>query len=201
MEPYKSVRVNFDNDDYENVCERFGGGFDALPAWRDLGNLLAHRAGWHFNVANHGEALWCCGVLGEARLVVYVEPAGFHCYDHGEDDDAVFASTAGVEAWLSTREEAARTPSAVIKEMAQTFDWQVLRDYPFRLDVSWSDGMYCATLPALYEPSFGANVRDVVNGAAEMLCQLFDAPAELARQLTITVEMDNSATDQMRSAA
>lgn len=200
QEPYKTVRVSFDNDDYENACERFGGGFEALPAWQDLGNLLAYRAGWHFNIADPGEALWCCGVLGESRLVVYVKPAGFHCYDRAEDSEAVVPDTAGIEAWLAPREADASTPSALMQEMAKANDWQVLRIHQFLLDMSWSDGMFCATLPALHEPSFGIGLGDAINGAAEMLCQLFGAPLELASQLTIAVNMDQSATDHVRSA-
>ncbi|MGW2232292.1 hypothetical protein [Streptomyces formicae] len=29
---YLSVKVNFDNSDYDNVCDTFGGGFERLPA-------------------------------------------------------------------------------------------------------------------------------------------------------------------------
>ncbi|MFE1198399.1 hypothetical protein ACFW6E_37585 [Streptomyces olivaceoviridis] len=93
-----SVKVNFSNSDYYNVCDTFGGGFERLPAWRALGDLLAHRPGWHFDVVNRGEALWCLGVLGECRLAIHVtEDLGFHCYDHDDDSDVVAADTAEVE--------------------------------------------------------------------------------------------------------
>lgn len=106
---YLSVEVNFDNSDYDNVCDTFGGGFDRLPAWRELGNLLAHRPGWHFDVVNQGEALWCLGVLGECRLAIHVtEGLRYHCYDRGSDSDTVAADTTAVESWLKDREKAAR---------------------------------------------------------------------------------------------
>ncbi|MDH6129758.1 hypothetical protein P3T39_006751 [Kitasatospora sp. GP82] len=38
-----------------------------------------------------------------------------------------------------------------------------------------------------------------LNGAAEMICSLFEAPADLAPQLKLTVELDPSATQAQRS--
>jgi hypothetical protein len=57
--PHISVRVNFENSDYYNVCLDYGGGRARLAAWRDLGDLLAHREGWHFdvNTASQDKAL------------------------------------------------------------------------------------------------------------------------------------------------
>ena len=73
MRPYAAVRVRFSNADYDNVCNRYGGGPDQLEQWRDLGDLLHGRAGWHFNVVNDGEALWCLGVLGSSLLSIDVD--------------------------------------------------------------------------------------------------------------------------------
>ena len=56
--PYATVEVNFSNSGYLQACERFGGGPGLVPQWTVLGDLLAHRAGWHFDVVNHGEAVW-----------------------------------------------------------------------------------------------------------------------------------------------
>ncbi|MEU6765511.1 hypothetical protein ABZ916_23660 [Streptomyces sp. NPDC046853] len=80
----------------DNVCDTFDGGFDRLSAWRSLGNLLAHRPGWHFDV-DGGEAQWSIGVLGECQLVIYVhEDLHHHCYDHREDATSTAPDTAAV---------------------------------------------------------------------------------------------------------
>ncbi|MEU8523397.1 hypothetical protein [Streptomyces sp. NPDC048577] len=198
---YLSVKVNFDNSDYDNVCDTFGGGFDRLPAWRELGNLLAHRPGWHFDVVNRGEALWCLGVLGECRLAIHVtEDLRYHCYDHGADSDTVAADTTAVETWLKGREEAARQPSPLIIEMASADSWKLLKSHPFRLRVSWSDGYYAASVAALAEASFGRTVAEAINGAGEMICQLFGAPAEFAPDLTLAAELDETAVRHIRTA-
>lgn len=197
--PYQSVRVNFTNSDYRNVCEDFGGGFEAWPAWQALGNLLAHRPGWHFDVVNRGEPLWSLGVLGESRLNISVEDDGrFHCYDAGRDDDATLDRVADVEDWLEPREEEARQPSAVLLDIARSDDWRILKAHPFRLYVSWSDGYFAATLPALTEAGFGQTLDAAVNRAGEMLCHLFGAPVELARELTMELELDPYATQRLR---
>ncbi|TQJ55970.1 hypothetical protein [Streptomyces sp. SLBN-115] len=198
---YLSVRANFTTTDYDNVCEDFGGGFERLPAWRDLGNLLAHRSGWHFDVANGGEAIWCLGVLGESRLVIHVnENLQYHCYDHGEDSDILAADIPAVEGWLDGREDEARTPSTLLIELASSEGWQLLRRYPFQVRVSWSDGYFSATLPSLAEASFGATLSEAVSRACEMICHFLGAPVALASELTITTELDRSASQQIRTA-
>ncbi|MYS36331.1 hypothetical protein K388_06980 [Streptomyces sp. KhCrAH-43] len=198
---YLSVKVNFGNSDYDNVCDTFGGGIDRLPAWRELGNLLAHRPGWHFDVVNQGEALWCLGVLGECRLAIHVTGGlQYHCYDHGADSDTVAADTTAVESWLKGREEAAQQPSPLIIEIASADSWKLLKSHPFRLRVSWSDGYYAASVAALAEASFGRTVAEAVNGAAEMICQLFGAPVEFSPDLTLAAELDETAVRHIRTA-
>ncbi|MGW1364535.1 hypothetical protein ACWCQP_44915 [Streptomyces chartreusis] len=197
--PYQSVRVNFANSDYRNVCESFGGGFEVWPAWEVLGNFLAHRPGWHFDVVNRGEPLWSLGVLGESRLNVSIEDDGrFRCYDAGRDDDATLDTVADIEHWLEPREDEARKPSAVLLNIARSDDWRILKAHPFRLYISWSDGYFAATLPALVEAGFGRTLAEAVNRAGEMLCHLFEAPAELAPELTMELELNADATQGLR---
>jgi hypothetical protein len=200
VHPYRSVRVSFANSDYDNVCETYGGGPARLAAWRDLGDLLAHRAGWHFDVdASRGEVLWSLGLLGESRLNVHVGNDGqYICFDYAQDAETSCAGIPAVNAWLSTREHGAGKPSDALLALAQADDWNILKRYRHWLRVIWSDGHYSVSLPHLYDASFGATLTDAVNSAAEMLCQLFGAPADLAPQLTIEVELDETATAQVR---
>jgi hypothetical protein len=202
MRPCASVRVGFSNSDYDNVCVSFGGGDDLLPAWRDLGDLLAHRSGWHFDVVNDGEALWSLGLLGESRLNIHVtEDRRYHCHDHDTDRDDVVDGIPAVEDWLSTREDRAKQPSALLLDMARAMDWGVLKSHPFTLRVSWSDGYFAASLPDHYDVAFGSTLPEAISGASEMLCRLFDAPSDLAAHLTLTTELDTTATRRLTGQA
>jgi hypothetical protein len=199
--PYTSVRAGLDNDDYLNVCDTYGGGPERREAWLDLGDQLAYRPGWHFDLVNDGEPLWSLGILGESRLNIHVNPEGkYSCYDHDEDTEVVCTSIPEVEGWLSNREDRAREPSPMLLELARTNDWSILKSHPHELRVSWSDGYYSASLPGLGEASFAATLKDAINGAAEMLCGLFGAPAALAPQLTLRAELDETAAAQVRAA-
>ena len=124
----------------------------------------------------------------------------YSCYDHDEDAEAIYASIPEVEEWLSSREDRAREPSPMLLELAKADDWSVLKAHPHELRVSWSDGYYSASLPDFSEASFAVALKDAINGAAEMLCRLFDAPAALAPQLTLRAKLDETATAQVRTA-
>ncbi|MFF0450021.1 hypothetical protein ACFYT4_27095 [Streptomyces sp. NPDC004609] len=64
---HRSIRTNFVNDNYEVICETYSGGFENLPAWRALGQLLAGRTGWRFVFdLNRADPTWNLGVFGEA---------------------------------------------------------------------------------------------------------------------------------------
>ncbi|MET8411075.1 hypothetical protein ABZV34_23735 [Streptomyces sp. NPDC005195] len=105
-----------------------------------------------------------------------------------------------LELWLAFREEEARRPSPVILNIARSDGWGIFKAHQFRLYVSWSDGYFAASLPALTEAGFGRTLAEAVNHAAEMLCLLFGAPVDLASELTMELELDASATRQLRSA-
>jgi len=79
-------------------------------------------------------------------------------------------------------------------------NWKILKVHPHELRVSWSDGYYSASMPGLGDASIAATLKDALNGAAEMLCRLFGAPAALAPQLTLRVELDETAAAQVRAA-
>jgi len=185
MDPYQSVKVNFDNNDYINVCVQYGGGYALLHAWRALGDLLAGRPGWHFDVVNDGEALWSLGLLGESRLNIRVtEDGGYHCYDYGADHAVVIYGIAAVELWLADREDEAKLPSATLLALARGDDWSVFKHHQFKMTVSWSDDYFSASLPHHLDSAFGSALPEAVLGAAQLPCRLFDAPL-VARHATL----------------
>ena len=73
--PYEAVEVGVDID-YVSACETYGGGPNFLDSWKELGDLLAYRTGWHFDIVNRGEALWSLGFFGESLLNISVAAGG-----------------------------------------------------------------------------------------------------------------------------
>lgn len=122
--PHQTVEVEFMNNNYVSVCQRYGGGPGLLDKWTALGDLLAHRPGWHFDV--DGKPLWSLGAFGESLLNIHVQEGGtFGCLDYIEDKTGTgdgdawldARSTEQVEAWLEKREARSRQPSAVAKRL------------------------------------------------------------------------------------
>lgn len=205
--PYMSVRVHFDNSDYDNVCLDYGGGRARLAAWRDLGDMLAHRAGWHFdvNTASEDQTLWSVGLFGESRLNIHVDENGrFACFDFDADEAGdpnpvtICATIPEVEAWIAQRERRAARPTSTAAAYARDNAWAGLKTHAHLVRVTWSYGSYHASLPGLFEVGVGATLQDALAGVALLLCRLLDAPAELAPQVPITAELDQAAVRQLR---
>ncbi|GAA1932169.1 hypothetical protein GCM10009837_67350 [Streptomyces durmitorensis] len=78
--------------------------------------------------------------------------------------------------------------------------WKYLELTPIRLRVSWSDGYFSATAGYLSEASFGRSMTEAINGAGEMICQLFGAPVQAAKELGFSAELDKSAIIRIRAA-
>jgi hypothetical protein len=199
MHPYTQVRVGLSNADYDNVCEAYGGEYARLGAWRDLGDLLAQRVSWHFDLdLAHGEIGWHLGVLGEARLVITVADSGYRCYDHAQDESVICETVLDVTQWLDEREEAASEPSDMLRRLGQADDWAVFKAYAYKVYLTWSDGYFAASVPGFQDAAFGPGLAETLNGAAEMICRFFGAPEDLASQLTLTAELDEAATAHAR---
>jgi hypothetical protein len=206
--PYDSVQVNFDNSSYDNVCLDYGGGPASLSAWRELGDLLARRAGWHFDVVStgsQGEPLWSAGLFGESRLNIHVDQDGrFACFDYDADKagdadpDTTCATIAEVEAWIAARADRAGRPSAAAVAYARDSDWALLKTYAHPVTVTWSDGAYHASLSGLFEASAAATLQDALGGVASLLCGLLGAPAGLASQVPLTACLDQAAVQRLR---
>ncbi|MFJ5984392.1 hypothetical protein [Lentzea sp. NPDC092896] len=197
MRPWDHIRVGFDAD-YETVCDQFGGGWQLLDRWRELGTLLSGRHGWHFDLHGGGPT-WSFGLFSEGLLVLHVNAQGqIHCYDHTTDSDHITGDLAQVEAWIDSRTVSAERPSATAVEMAQSFNWKTLTTVGFRLLVSWSDGSFAGSWPSHADAVIAPTLQEVLDGAAAQVCSLYGAPPELAADLTIRVELDPSAVTHLR---
>ena len=204
--PHVNVRVSFANADYINVCADFGPSDDrkVITAWQELGDLLAGRSGWHFDIVSTSggqrEALWSLGTFGASLLNIGLDAqARFRCFDYLEDQSQDCSSVADVERWLTGREERAKKPNAAQLELAQADDWWGLKSHRYVAVVSWSDGYYSATvLGAMLDAAFGETLQQAVNRAGEMICDTYDAPPELAAELKLAVELEPSAVDRIR---
>lgn len=197
MRPWDHIRVGFDAD-YETTCSQFGGGWQLLDRWRELGTLLSGRHGWHFDLTGAGPT-WNFGLFGEGLLVLHVTAQNqFYCHDHTTDSDHVANDLIQVEAWIDGRTVSAERPSAAAVEMARSFDWKTLTTVEFRLLVSWSDGTFAGSWPSHADAVMAPTLPEVIDAAAAQVCALYDAPRELAGELTIRVELDPSAVNQLR---
>lgn len=202
-----TVDVGFDTTDYLLACDRYGGGHKVLDQWQALGDLLAYRPGWHFDIVNNGEALWSMGAFGESLLNIQVKEDGrFYCLDYIEDKSSPVGnrpawlatrSLQEVEAWLEGREEQYRKPSPVLMRLFSEENWDVLRRHTFRVRVSWSDGWYLANVGGLpEEATFGRTLHVVVESAKAMIARCLEAPEELVADLRIRIELDEVAAKQ-----
>ncbi len=200
--PHHTVEVRFANSDYVNVCETYGGGWQLLGWWQDLGDLLVHRPGWYFEMGS-GQLLWNLGTFGASMLNIHVDKNGnFHCFDYA-DDEAVQLRTVGeIEAWLAPREANARQPTTLQDNLLKDSDWRILRSGAsvFDVRISWSDGWYYADVRGLPEEAvFEKTVKAVIKSARAMLVRSFGAPDDVAPQLTLRVALDEKASARFTS--
>ena len=204
--PHQTVEVGFTNNDYVNVCDTYGGGHKLLDKWRALGDLLAHRPGWHFDVVNRGEALWSLGAFGESLLNIHVQENGtFGCLDYIQDKrgtgdgEAWFEARTvdEVEAWLDKREAQSRQPSELAKQLLSDEDWRILRIHEFKVKVTWSDGWYLADVRGIpEEATFEKTLHDLIASTRAMITRYVDAPADLASDLRVRVELDDRSANK-----
>jgi len=197
--PYATVEVNFSNSGYLQVCERFGGGRALVPQWTVLGELLAHRAGWHFDVVNNGEAVWSWGAFGAAVLSISLSGDGrFHCYDALEQASPTFTDRRQVEGWLAERDDASRSLSPQARALLAENGWAFLRRHVFVLRVSWADGWFVSDVKGVpHETVFETSVSESVRTARSMITRFCGAPEELTDELLVRVEVDEQATRRL----
>lgn len=212
-----AVRANFDNADYRNVCATFGAADGHWPSWDALGELLAPMPGWHFDIVNDGQnpatPLWSFGLNGAAFLSVHVDTEGrYACYDWEADKypgevslarretlDGGYHGLAGVREWLAAR-DGIRPVSLAQRDMASEGDWQLLKDIRFPVQVTWTGAEYHATVTDLKDPVPGATAAAAIGAAAAVICRLYEAPEELAPELTIAAEFDPAAVRHLLAA-
>jgi hypothetical protein len=194
--PYATVEVTFSNSGYLQVCERFGGGPELVPHWRLLGDLLAHRAGWHFDVVNQGEAVWSWGAFGAAVLSISVAEDGrFRCYDALRQSSRTVPDRQQVESWLAGRDDPSRSLSPQARTLLAANGWAFLRRHVFVLRVTWVDGWFVSDVKGVpHETVFATSVSESVRAARVLVTRFCGAPETLAGDLVVRVEMDERAT-------
>lgn len=200
LPPHQTVEVQLASRDYSNVCETYGGGWELRKRWEDLGDLLAHRMGWHFELSS-GHPLWSLGHFGASMLNIRVVESGdFYCFDYAADEAVEVSTTEQVEAWLAHREVAARQPTQLQRSILEDSDWRILRSGAsvFDVRVSWSDGWYFATVVGLPEEAvFEKTLRSVVDSVRSMLVRSLGAPDDIGPQLALRIGLDEKASAQL----
>ena len=90
---------------YDVICREFANDDHDTSQWLALGELLAARVGWRFEVDGLAGLLWAYGLRGAARLVVTLERGEFVLHDHDNDVDHVLPTVAELAEWLDAHEQ------------------------------------------------------------------------------------------------
>jgi hypothetical protein len=200
IEPGKSL--TFTGSDYKCSSEMYEEYFKhyqgdgAVERWRELGDLLIGRPGWHFSFGD-GRPLWSLGTSGASLCNIYVQSDGkFHLFDYLEDSEVSVGTVGEIEAWLEEdmRELLARRPPPVQLHLVSHNNWELLLSNAYLVRVTWSDDRYSATVNGLaHEPTFHATYEAVIRSAREMIVREFYAPIRLADEIRIVEELDDRA--------
>lgn len=164
----------------------------AAPLLADLGDLLAHRTGWHFAADSSGLPIWNLGSFsGSVLNVTITDDLKYHCYDHQADTDDDFATIREVAAWVDANEE--RALELLKQRQRGTFsqsDWYVFKIMEYRLDVDWFDDHYAASVFGIpMDAAFATTFPGVIQAGRELVIDWFGAPAELADALKVTATL------------
>ena len=190
--PFELVEINFGSTDYRIACDTYGGGSHNEIKWIELANQLVGRPGWHFDIANSGEALWSFGDFGGSTLNISIEDDTFNCYSHLTDDSEVLPDIGSVLRWVDTLEPSAKKYPI---HLAKAFNWGALRAMPFLVRVDAIDEKFCVGIKGMSEITiFADSVADAVADAKNKIIDYFQAPEELADELTIRLEINEAAT-------
>ena len=80
-------------------------------------------------------------------------------------------------------------------------DWRLLRIGSFRLRITYADGRYIAAVHKLHErPTSEKTLQAVIASAKAMIVRCLDAPPELAPDLRVALELDESASKHFTEA-
>ena len=190
-QPYELVEINFGTTDYRIACDTYGGGPINEVRWIELANHLAGRPGWHFDIANRGDALWSFGDFGGSNLNVSVVDGTFNCYSHLTDDSEVLPDIGSVLQWIDNLESNAKRYPI---ELVRAFNWDVLRTMPFIVRVDAIDEKYCIGIKGMSELTvFADSVAEALADTKNKIIEYFEAPGELADDLTIRLEINEAA--------
>jgi len=196
--PHWDIKARFSNNDYRNVCDVYGGGPEFEPRWEALGQLLAYRLGWHFEVVNRGDAIWSLGAFRTSILNVSPDPngPGFGCYDHRSGSAYTFSSIDDVRQWIENNEEDARRAENAGVELLRSGNWKVLKEYEFDVVVSAENGArFVASIEDIPgDVFFAQDLLEVLGMARDQIVAYVDAPVELSSAIRLALHLNSSAT-------
>jgi hypothetical protein len=198
LRPYTTVRVGFDMD-YLGVCDVFSH-FEFRDRWCELGDLLAHRVGWHFDIVNSlSEILWSYGAFTGSLLNISLDEEGrYACFDYDRDDVTYVHDLSDVAKWIDEREPAAKVKDTSANEMLASDDWRLLRGTTLDLDVSWSDAWYEASVSGLpADATFGRTLAEVVINARQMVADSVGAPEVVIPEIRFRVHLNSDASSAL----
>lgn len=173
---------------------------DSGPWWESLGNLLYGRPGWCCEIVNTDggtELMWSFGALGSSLFdITWADDlATYRLFDYDADEVVVFYSIDALRDWLDDNET--RHANHVVRNltpMASADGWSLLRVYEFALDVTYDGSTWIASVRKLpVTAAFASSLQDAVSNAREAIAHAFDAPKNIAADITVSVRLDPAA--------
>ncbi|OHF24513.1 hypothetical protein BKP30_29300 [Rhodococcus erythropolis] len=172
--------------------------------WKDLGDLLYGRPGWYCeitNTANETQMTWSFGTLGSSLFnVTFDDESGYSLFDWDADSKLRFTTIDQLREWLDTNEDRHSNHPRKLRSLAEAFDWAVLKNVGFDLDVTVDDDAWIATVRKLpVTMSTAKTLSETVSQAREAIASAFDAPTKVAQSILVQVHLDHAAASALGS--
>lgn len=196
-----SVELNLGEPTYLHAAALFHGGDEATERWwKDLGDLLYGRPGWHCEITNatSGPAMiWSFGAVGTSLFnLAYEGRADYAVFDWETDATIRFGGVTELQDWLEANEPRHAEHTLGLRDLAgATTGWAVLKRMGFDVDVTFDTDSWIATVRKLpVTMSLGGSLEQAVSNAREAIAHAFNAPEDVAPDIQVRVHLDQPAS-------
>ncbi|NHE67799.1 hypothetical protein G9U53_26195 [Rhodococcus sp. D-46] len=198
-----NVELNLGDSTYLSLAAILYGA-DTQQWWKDLGDLLYGRPGWYCeitNTDNRMHMMWSFGAVGSSLFNISLEnEPGYSLFDWDADTTLPFTTINQLREWLDINEDRHSDHLRKLRPLAESFDWAILKNVGFDLDVTVDGDAWIATVRKLpITMSTAKSLSETVSQAREAIATAFDAPAKVAQDILVRVHLDHAAASALGS--